>query len=274
MIQMNHIIGVMSSAAEELPAAEPVLAKHHALVRVAHWANVPILLGLILSGLSIYWASPVYRHAPDPATGTTDYLADAGRWIAAHVPGQAAGRPGDWIYDHASLGTHMLAAALRLHWLFAYLFLANGLLYAAGLAAGGGWRALLPRGSDAGGAFLMVRHYATVLPAFLLRRRRGPPVFASKYNPLQRLAYFAMPVCGALSVASGWAMHKPVSLPWLERAFGSYDGARQVHFWMMAIFAAFVIPHVVLVLADGWDTLRSMITGWSRRAQEGPDGRS
>jgi len=24
----------------------------------------------------------------------------------------------------------------------------------------------------------------------------------------------------------------------------------------------FVIPHVVLVIAAGWDTLRSMITGW------------
>jgi len=27
----------------------------------------------------------------------------------------------------------------------------------------------------------------------------------------------------------------------------------------------FVIPHVVLVIAAGWDTLRSMITGWSTK---------
>ncbi len=43
-----------------------VAKKHHLLVRWSHWLNVPILLGLILSGISIYWASPIYRHKPDP----------------------------------------------------------------------------------------------------------------------------------------------------------------------------------------------------------------
>ena len=33
----------------------------------------------------------------------------------------------------------------------------------------------------------------------------------------------------------------------------------------MVFFISFVIPHVVLVIADGWDTLRSMITGWSTK---------
>jgi len=33
---------------------------------IAHWANVPLLAGLVASGLSIYWAAPVFQHAPDP----------------------------------------------------------------------------------------------------------------------------------------------------------------------------------------------------------------
>jgi hypothetical protein len=33
----------------------------------------------------------------------------------------------------------------------------------------------------------------------------------------------------------------------------------------MVFFMAFVLPHVGLVIADGWDTLRSMITGWSTK---------
>ncbi len=49
-----------------------VVRKHHFLVRWSQWLNVPILLGLILSGISIYWASPIYRHKPDPNTGNTD----------------------------------------------------------------------------------------------------------------------------------------------------------------------------------------------------------
>ena len=56
--------------------------------------------------------------------------------------------PSDWVYNHISLGPGMLAVALRLHWLCAYLFLLNGFVFAIGLAMGGGWRSLLPRRTD------------------------------------------------------------------------------------------------------------------------------
>ena len=48
-----------TSALPEQPGVL-VAKKHHLLVRWSHWLNVPILLGLILSGMSTYWASPVY----------------------------------------------------------------------------------------------------------------------------------------------------------------------------------------------------------------------
>ena len=69
----------------------------------------------------------------------------------------------------------------------------------------------------------------------------------------------------ALVVASGWAMHHPATLGWLERLFISYDGARIVHFGCMAVLGSFMVPHVILVAADGWDTFRGMVTGWSTR---------
>jgi thiosulfate reductase cytochrome b subunit len=262
----------MSSAVRTVSPAlamRRVIIKHHPLVRLTHWANVPLLFGLIASGISIYWASPVYEHAPDSVTGSTDYLADFGIWAVKHVPG-LGGNPsaGAWIYDRLGLGTFRLAQALRLHWLLAYLFIANGLLYAIGLALGGGYKALLPRRSDPGNALEMMRYYLGVIPARLLRRPWPHPPVRSKYNALQRGAYFAMPLLGLLAVASGWAMHKPVQLKWLERLFVNYDGARVVHFWVMVALAAFVIPHVVLVIADGWDTFRSMVVGWSQRVKE------
>ena len=108
----------------------PVVRKHHLLVRWSHWLNVPLLLGLILSGMSIYWASPVYQHKPNPNTGNFDLVADIGIWLCAHVPGlHNYSSPPDWVYNHMSLGPGMLAAALRLHWLFAYLFMLNRLVY-------------------------------------------------------------------------------------------------------------------------------------------------
>jgi thiosulfate reductase cytochrome b subunit len=245
-----------------------VVPKHHGLVRLTHWFNVPLLFGLAATGLAIYWAAPVFQHAPDPVTHSRDYLRDAGLAIAG-VLGDRSGQPGAWIYNHLSIGTGQLGSSLRLHWLLAYLFMVNGALYVVGLARGGGWRALLPRRSDVGEAFAMLRYYAGLVPMAIRRRPWPHPKFTSKYNALQRAAYFSMPLFGALVVASGWAMHKPAMLGWLERLFVNYDGARIVHFISMAVLVSFVVPHVVLVIADGWDTFRSMVVGWSARVKEG-----
>jgi thiosulfate reductase cytochrome b subunit len=245
-----------------------VVRKHHFLVRWSHWLNVPILLGLILSGISIYWASPIYQHKPDPNTGNVDVAADIGIWICAHVPGlHHYSSPPEWIYNHMSLGPGMLALALRLHWLCAYLFMLNGVVYVAGLVRGGGWRSLLPRPTDLIDALRMLRYYFGFPFAKLARRQWMHPRFNTKYNALQRAAYFSVPVAGLLSVATGWAIHKPMQLHWLAALFGGYNAARVWHFWLMWVYIQFVVPHVILVFADGWDTLRSMIVGWSTRVE-------
>ena len=270
VIQINQ-----QPIAEITPMEHPrvqVARKHHLLVRWSHWLNVPILLGLILSGIAIYWASPIYQHKPDPQTGNFDYLADVGIWICAHVPGlHHYSSPPDWVYNHISLGPGMLGVALRLHWLCAYLFMLNGLVYVAGLVMGGGWRSLLPRTADLRDALKMIRYYTGLPFAWLARRTWLHPRFNTKYNPLQRIAYFSVPVAGFLSVATGWAMHKPMQLYWLAAIFGGYDKARIWHFWLMWLFVVFVVPHVILVLADGWDTLRSMIVGWSMKINSSED---
>jgi len=259
---------VITTRMPEDQAGVRVVRRHHLLVRWSHWLNVPILLGLILSGISIYWASPVYQHTPDPVTGSVDFIADVGIWACAHVPGlHQYSSPRDWVYNHMSLGPGMLALALRFHWLCTYLFMVNGLVFVTGSAAGGGWRSLLPRRTDARDALKMVRYYVG-LPLATLRRRPWPhPCANTKYNALQRVAYCAVPIAGFLSVMTGWAIHKPMQLWWLTRIVGGYDDARIWHFWLMWIFILFVVPHVTLVLADGWDTLRSMIVGWSTRVQ-------
>ena len=130
---------VVAAPAVSRPATRTraVVVKHHALVRLSHWLNVPILFGLIATGLSIYWAALVFEHARDAATGSTDYIADVGIWIVRHVPGAAGDHdPGGWVYNRVGIGTFHLAQALRSHWLFAYLFMANGLLYVLGLFLG------------------------------------------------------------------------------------------------------------------------------------------
>ena len=251
------------------PSKQPsvlVARRHHLLVRWSHWLNVPILLGLILSGISIYWASPIYQHKPDPITGNFDLAADIGIWICAHVPGlHRYSSPADWVYDHMSLGPGMLAVSLRLHWLCAYAFMLNGAVYVAGLIAGGGWRCLLPRRTDLFDALRMFRYYIGFPLARLARRQWARPSSKTKYNALQRAAYFTIPIAGFLSVTTGWAIHKPMQFHSLAAIFGGFDATRVWHFWLMWAFILFVVPHVILVFADGWDTLRGMITGWSAK---------
>jgi len=247
-----------------------IVPKHHPLVRLTHWVNVPLLFGLIASGLAIYWAAPVFFHAYDPVLRTRDYFVSLGAGIA-HLLGDRSD-PRLWFYNHLSLGPQQLAVSLRWHWALAYLFMLNGALYFVGLALGGGWRALLPRRSDFAEALGMMRYYGGVIPMAILRRPWPHPDIRSKYNALQRSAYFSMSLFGALVVLSGWAMHKPSQLGWLERLFVSYDGARVVHFVCMIMLGGFVIPHVILAITDGWDTVRSMVVGWSTRVKESSHG--
>ena len=244
MTYSSHLGEVIATRMPEDQAGVRVVRRHHLLVRCSHWLNVPILLGLILSGLSIYWASPVYQHKPDPLTGNVDPLADVGIWICAHVPGlhQYSNSP-DWVYNHISLGPGMLAVALRLHWLCAYLFMLNGLVFVIGLAMGGSWRSLLPRRTDLRNALKMFRYYLGVPVAKLARDSWMHPRFNTNYNPLQRVAYFTVTVIGLLSVFTGWAIHKPMQLYWLTAIFGGYDKARIWHFWLMFFYSLCRAPY-------------------------------
>src|SRR6267378_1059300 len=157
-----------TSALPEEPSVL-VAKKHHLLVRWSHWFDV---------------------------------AADIGVWICAHVPGlHHYSSPPDWIYNHMSLGPGMLALALRLHWLCVYLFMLNGMVYVAGLLMGGGWRSLLPRQTDLSDALAMFWYYLGFPYAKLTRRKWPHPRFNTKYNALQRAAYFSVPVAGSLSVA-------------------------------------------------------------------------
>ena len=71
MSHSTHVAEVITARMPEDQAGVRVVRRHHLLVRCSHWLTVPILLGLILSGVSIYWASPVYHHKPDLQTGSS-----------------------------------------------------------------------------------------------------------------------------------------------------------------------------------------------------------
>jgi thiosulfate reductase cytochrome b subunit len=210
-----------------------MVKRHHGIVRVTHWLTAILLMGMIGSGLQIYGAYPHFgpRGANYPLPNP---------WDGTGFPHWS--RLGGW-----------LAGGLNWHFALAWPLVITGLVYLSYLVLSGEWRSLLFRPRDVGPAWQMQRYY--------LRLRPEHPI-QGKHNALQKLAYSGIVLVGALAVATGFAIYKPVQLAWLTALFGGYELTRYWHFVFVWVFVAFTLLHVVLVLVADPASLRSMITGW------------
>lgn len=220
----------------ESPAADTLLRvpvrRHHWIVRLTHWVNTVVLLGMMASGLQIYDAYARFgiRGTRLPLPNPLD-MHPAPHWA----------RLGGW-----------LAGGLNWHFFLMWPLALNGLLYLGYLLASGEWRSLLFRPRDVGPAIEMQKYY-------LHLRREHPP--QGKHNALQKGAYTFIVLLGTLSVLTGLALWKPVQLWWLTALFGGYELARYWHFVAVWLFAAFIVVHVVLVFVVDLASLPAMITG-------------
>jgi len=143
-----------------------------------------------------------------------------------------------------------LAGGLLWHFAAMWLLVANGLVYVTlGLATGRLRRKLLPiRLAD------VVRDVAAALTGRLSHDD------LARYNAAQKALYVGVLLAGAVVVASGLAIWKPVQLQELTALFGGYESARLVHFFAMAAIALFLVVHVVMALLVP-KSLRAMLCG-------------
>jgi thiosulfate reductase cytochrome b subunit len=216
------------------PGKRPLVHRHHWLVRVTHWANAVLLVGMIASGLQIYNA---FGHF--------------GRRGGPFFPNPFDGKP---FPRWATLGG-WLAGGLNWHFALAWPFVLTGAAYLLYMVISGEWRSLLFRPRDVPRAIAMQLYY-------LRLRKQHPP--QGKHNALQKGAYTFILLLGVISVLSGFAIYKPAQLSWLTVLFGGYELARYWHFWAVFLFLAFTLVHVTLVLVVDPASLRAMITGWYR----------
>jgi len=155
-------------------------------------------------------------------------------------------------------GPLWLAMARRWHFFCAWIFVVNGLAYAAHALIGRHlWRDLVPSRQQLRSIGRSVWDHAR------LRFPTGDE--ARHYNVLQKLSCLAVVFgLGPLIVATGLTMS-----PWIDAAypqlldiFGGRQSARTIHFVTAFAFVAFVVIHILMVLLSGpWNNLRSMITG-------------
>ena len=78
---------------------------------------------------------------------------------------------------------------------------------------------------------------------------------------MQKLAYLLVIADSLALVLSGLVLWKSVQFPLLRELVGGYEGARRVHFFAMAVLAAFVLIHLLMVALVP-RTLRTMVRGY------------
>ena len=223
--------------------------KHPLAIRWMHWINFPVLFIMILSGIRIYWNTTdnakLHPHAVyriGLGSFTLLQIFPESVWEALHI---------EW---HVTQG-------IGDHFVWMWVFAANGIAYVLYLAFSGEWRFLLPnRGS--------LREALQVL-LVMFRLRKALPA-QKKYNAAQRLAYTAVIGMGAGSLATGLAIYKPTQLHYLTTLLGGYEWARWEHFWLTAAFLLFFLVHVVQVAFAGWNNFRSMVAGFEIKPVSAP----
>lgn len=200
--------------------------KHALATRWFHWVNFPVLAAMVGSGLLIYWANDVYHVGP------------------VHLfP--------DRVYSLLGLD-HRLSLGMGWHFLFGWLFVANGLFFTAYTFLSGEWRDLVPQAKHFPAAWQVVLHDLGI---------RKAPLPPGKFNAAQRVTYTAILIMGALSTITGLAIYKPTQLAWLAWLCGGYEAARFEHFWLMVGFCLFFGLHLGQVIRAGWNNYRSMVIG-------------
>jgi thiosulfate reductase cytochrome b subunit len=270
-----------------------VIYRHAVPVRLTHWVNVLCVTLLLMSGLrlfnyhpALYWGNYGYRGVPAVLSIGAARDSESGEIVGVT---QIAGRtflttgvlgvsydPDRGMVPRAFPawltlpGEPGLALARDWHFLMAWLFVANGVVYLLfGLVSGHFRRDLAPAADQ-----LTVRHILKdIWDHVRLRVPRGEG--ARRYNVLQKLAYLTVVfLLLPIMVLSGLTMSPAVTaaLPGLFDLFGGRQSARTIHFLVANLLVLFVLVHVAQVLLAGVvNQMRSMITGrYVIKPQVGP----
>lgn len=224
-----------------LPGGRLLVFRHPAWVRLTHWINVVAVVALLMSGLNILMAHPHLYW------GLRSTFADP--WLS--IPA-----PPDWAMIPP---VRDLARARNWHFLFAWVFVINGLIYLVwALAAGRFRRRLWPTVEEMRGLGDSVAEHA--------RLRFPADERARVYNVLQKLTYLAMVlVVLPMMLVTGLSMSPAFNAVGglLLELMGGRQSARTLHFLSAGLIVLFILVHVGLVIWTGpLNNMRAMITGW------------
>lgn len=215
--------------------------RHPLTVRITHWLNVLAMTVMVMTGINILMAHPhLYWGLRSTFDSPWISLPMAPNWMM--IP---QGRD--------------LATARSWHFLFAWIFVLNGLVYLAFIVIGGRLHRLLePTRAD----LADIPH--SVVEHAKLKFPKGDE--ARRYNVLQQLTYLlVLLVLLPMMLITGLGMSPTMNaaVPGILEILGGRQSVRTLHFLSASGLVAFVVVHVALVFVSGLvNNMRSMITGW------------
>ncbi|MEO5954634.1 MAG: cytochrome b/b6 domain-containing protein [Nitrospiraceae bacterium] len=249
--------------------------RHRLPVRISHWLNVPCLVILIMSELQIFNAHPALywgdrsdrdqqlvsirpmKTDSGEMKGVTTVLGHQFETTGVLGYSNGIGRafPG-WVTLPSA---RWLAMGRQWHLFFAWLFVINGLIFAAYSVVSRHFKQdLLLTGQDVKQIPQAVKDH------LVLRHPKGEE--AKRYNVLQKLAYLSV-IFGLapLIVLTGLTMSPTIdtAFPWLLTLFGGRQAARTIHFISCFSFVGFIGIHLSQVILTGFfNNIHSMVSGW------------
>ena len=254
--------------------------RHRWPLRLMHWINLACMLVLVGSGLQIFNAHPALYWGEASTFDRPAFAIESVR--GADGKGRGIARIGDAQFETTGVlgvsarsqdgrmvrrgfpewatvpGPKSLALGRRWHFFFAWAWVVNGLCYLAWSLASRHLRDDLA----------MQRRDWRAIPRSIgdhLRFRHPVGEAATRYNPLQKLAYLGVVfVLAPLAVLSGLSMSPQLDsvLGWFMQLVGGRQSARTLHFIAMALFVLFTAVHVLMVVYAGpVNELRSMLSG-------------
>jgi len=111
--------------------------------------------------------------------------------------------------------------------------------------------------------FLDKNDLKTFIPQikYYLFLQKQHPDNPNPYNPLQKLAYIALPFLAVCQIITGFLLYLPMRFPAVEAALGGLAPIRSFHYVITWLFIAIIAVHVYMVFTEAIEQFWYMFFG-------------
>jgi len=141
----------------------------------------------------------------------------------------------------------------NLHFFFMYFLIINGIVrfYYSFFGKYKDYKEFFPNKTDVKTFIPQIKYYLFI----------GKHPKTNKYNPLQKIAYIALPVLAVLQAVTGFLLYYPTKFSGLTEALGGIAAVRGIHYIFMWLFILIIAIHVYLVFTEAFDQFKMMFFG-------------